>query len=377
MSNIDAGYFNSQWLEGLGSASEKEKTAEATGAFIRDRLREAAFSRKIIPIRTITPDQCQVSTKHDQLIRIEEIEPNSTAMSISFRGKPDATLIRAPRFEIGFHTITSARFNKTEQELMAYRMPITKIIENNIIKDIQVIEDWEFINHVEAAIQANQQDYNEKNFTHGAFNRDEIAAGSREPYAITKGELAMVPGGSMSWYVQPLQRSDFISLKQLMINDELKGKTVLLHESDFQSISMWTLETTGNELQRELTVNGYKYNTISDLNVVRTIKKGVLRPGNVYLFTSPEFLGFFYELNPTKFWVDKEANIIKFQAWEDIGMGFGNIAAMRKLELYSNSVTPGYEDTGYAVAIPKPQEDLFEVKNKADDGLTFPEIHQY
>jgi hypothetical protein len=41
----------------------------------------------------------------------------------------------------------------------------------------------------------------------------------------------------------------------------------------------------------------------------------------VYIFTKPEFFGKFYVLNNTKFYIDKIANMITFQAWEDIGMG--------------------------------------------------------
>ena len=51
-------------------------------------------------------------------------------------------------------TISSEKFEKTEQELLAYEMPITKIIEENSVKDIQAIEDRQFLLYVEACVQA-------------------------------------------------------------------------------------------------------------------------------------------------------------------------------------------------------------------------------
>jgi hypothetical protein len=42
-------------------------------------------------------------------------------------------------------------FYMSEQTLCAYEMPITRIIENNSIKDIQEIEDREFLKHIEEA----------------------------------------------------------------------------------------------------------------------------------------------------------------------------------------------------------------------------------
>jgi hypothetical protein len=67
---------------------------------------------------------------------------------------------------VAFFTISSEIFQKTEQELLAYEMPITKIIEENSVKDIQEIEDREFTIHIEAACQALQQEANGNTATH-------------------------------------------------------------------------------------------------------------------------------------------------------------------------------------------------------------------
>ena len=139
--SMPAGAFNDLFFNSVSSEGGREKLAEAGGKYIRDRLRELSFARKILPPENISRTECQRSVNHDTLVKIVDVEPNSKAMAITFRGSPTARYIRAARFEIPFFTITSEKFEKTEQELLAYEMPITKIIEENSVKDMQEIED--------------------------------------------------------------------------------------------------------------------------------------------------------------------------------------------------------------------------------------------
>ena len=161
MSNaVSPRVLNDAFSTKLSSAEGKEKLAAYGGSYIRDRLREVSFARKILPPEQLTRTDCQRSTQHDTLVKIVDIEPQSRAMAISFRGQPTTRLIRGGRAEAAFFTITSEIFQKTEQELLAYEMPITKIIEENSVKDIQEIEDREFLLHAEAAVQALQSEAN-------------------------------------------------------------------------------------------------------------------------------------------------------------------------------------------------------------------------
>ena len=152
--SVPAQMLNSLFFEKVATSEGKEKIAEFGGTYIRDRLREVSFARKIVPPTPVQRTELQRSVNHDTLVKIVDIEPNSRAMSLTFRGQPTARLIRAPRFEIPFFTISSEKFEKHEQELLAYEMPITKIIEENSVKDIQAIEDRQFLLYVEAAVQA-------------------------------------------------------------------------------------------------------------------------------------------------------------------------------------------------------------------------------
>jgi hypothetical protein len=374
MSSVPARILNDLFSQKLGTAEGKEKLAEYGGTYVRDRLREVAYSRKIIPPQMVTRTDCQRSVNHDTLVKIVDIEPQSRAMAINFRGQPTARFIQAPRAEVAFFTISSEKFEKTEQELLAYEMPITKVIEDNSVKDIQEIEDREFTIHIEAAVQALQAEANGGAVT--TLNKSGIVAGSVVEFSVRKGELARTHTADDAT-VLPVQRPDFVNLFKMLDGNRLRAEMVLITEVDWDDILQWTVEDFGDRVQSETTVDGYKYNMLLGRAYTRTIKTDILRPGNVYCFTKPDFFGKFYILNNTKFYIDKIANLITWQSWEDIAMSVINIASVRKLELYSGDATSLDADGILSGAIPVEEEDLGAVNNRVSDGLVYPQVESY
>jgi len=308
-------------------------------------------------------------------VKIVDVEPQSKALTMTFRGSPNARFIRGSKAEVGFYTVSSEIFQKTEQELLAYEMPITKIIEENSVKDIQEIEDREFTVNVEASVQALQLQANGGVAT--ALNFTQITGAGVVEFAIRKGELAR-SAGSNTATVFPVQRPDLINLFKLLDGNRLRSERLLMTEVDWDDILQWTLEDFGDRLQSETAVDGFKYNTLLGRSYVRTVKTDILRPGNIYVFTKPEFFGKFYVLNNTKFYIDKIANVISFQAWEDIAMAIINVAALRKLELYSGDANPTTNADGLLTNfIPVAEDALGAVNNQVDAGLKFPNISQF
>ena len=373
--SVPARVLNELFTQKLGSSEGKEKMAEYGGSYIRDRLREVSYARKIIPPEQVTRSDCQRSVNHDTLVKIVDVEPQSKALTMTFRGSPTARFIRGPKAEVGFFTVSSEIFQKTEQELLAYEMPITKIIEENSVKDIQEIEDREFTVNIEAAVQALQLQANGGVAT--PLNASQIAGPGVVEFSIRKGELARTAAGNDAT-VRPIQRPDLINLFKLLDGNRLRSERLLMTEVDWDDILQWTLEDFGDRLQSETAVDGYKYNTLFGRSYIRTVKTDILRPGNVYVFTKPEFFGKFYVLNNTKFYIDKIANIITFQAWEDIAMAVINIAAVRKLELFSGDANPTTNaDSLLSNFVPVSEDALGAANNKVDAGLKFPNVTQF
>jgi hypothetical protein len=372
--SVPARVLNDLFAQRLDTGEGKEKVASLGSIYIRDRLREVCYVDKIIPPDNVTRADCQRSVNHDTLVKIVDVEPKSRAMTITFRGEPTARFIRAARAEVPFFTISSEKFEKTEQELLAYEMPITKIIEDNSVKDLQEIKDRESTRHFESAVQGLQTEANGGSAT--ALRSADVISGTVIESSIIKGQGALT-AGTADFVVHPILRPDLVNLFKLLDGNRLRAERFLMAEPDYDDILSWTLQDMGDKMQSETMVDGYKYNVLLGRKLIRTIKTDILRVGNVYVFTAPEFIGKNYILNNTKFYIDKVANLITWQSWMDIAISIINVAAVRKLELYSGSVTPTDTDTGFATKLPVEEDELGAVNNRVDDGLKFPNVSQF
>jgi len=400
MSSVPSDVLNELFVSKLDTEAGKEKIAALGGDFIKDRLREESFARKVLPPKTVSRSDLQVSVNHDTLVKVVEVEPQSRAMSMSFRGQPTVRYYTGPRFEVPFHTVGSERFEQTEQELMAYVMPITEIIKRNIVTDIQEIEDRVFLTHMESACQSLQRDAQSLGFTakfgdDEAFSAKNVNGGVAEIGKVksidTLAAEALASLGSAALgcddtRINPVQKDDLIKLFQTFTGSGGRGSRLrcdqfLITDTDFEDLNAWTQTDVGDKLSGESTVDGYKYKTVVGRKFVRTLKTDILRPGNVYAFTAPEYLGGFLILNKTKFFADKQRNRISFEAWEDVGMYVGNVAGVRKLELYAGAV----ETTGAAsdnpltraARLPVAEASMGARNNLVTEGQTFPGVSQF
>jgi hypothetical protein len=394
MSSVPSEVLNELFVSKLDTEAGKEKIAALGGDYIRDRLREESFARKVLPPKTVSRSDLQVSVKHDTLVKIVEVEPQSRAMSMSFRGQASVSYYTAPRFEVPFHTVGSERYEQTEQELMAYTLPITEIIKRNIVNDIQEIEDRVFLNHVESACQSLQQDAQDLVFgaeyaNAAAFTAKNVAGGVPEigkvkGVDVINGHDAGAGNEGIADSVSfPVQKDDFIKLFQLFTGSGNRGSRMrcdqfLITDTDFEDLNAWAQADMGDAV-KETTVDGYKYKTVIGRRFVRTLKTDILRPGSIYAFAAPEYLGGFLLLNKTKFYADKERNRISFEAWEDIGMYIGNVAGCRKLELFAGSVenVAGDNSSVRTARLPKSEEDLGSRNHLITEGQTFPQVSQF
>ena len=292
---LDAQTFNNLFVEQLDTVDGIKKTAAAGAAFVRARIREIGFGRRIMPPESVTRVDLTRSTDHDTLIKIVDIEHNSKAMALNFAGEADERYIQGKRYAIPFFKIESEKFVKSEGELLAYDYPITKVIEENSIKDIQKVEDIKFIEYAEAAISL---------------------TGKRLVSAATA-----------------VDRKEMNSLFKMIDYDQLLADVCLMNTVDFDDYMVQPAIDIGSPLASEITVDGYKYQTILKRKLVVTNKHDILLPGEIWTFTEPAYLGNFFILNDIKFWIKKEADLIMWKSWEYIGEGFGNIRSIAKIEL--------------------------------------------
>ena len=301
MSDISPQVLNELFIQKLGTQDGLDKIAMEGSSFIRNKLREVSYARKIINPEYVTKLDLQRSTKHDGLIKIVDIEPDSAAVAINLRGQAPTRYVEGQRYEIPFYMISSEDFQKTEEELLAYEMPLTEVIERNSVKDIQAVEDSRFLAGVETAISSSS---------------------NSATYSVNSSD-GTIP------------RSAFKTLFDILDGNQLKCETMLMNTKTFNRLFLWDATTVGDQVGSEQHINGFTYSTLFGRKLVVTNKTnsvdGAVADDTIYAFTAQEFLGNFFILADTKFWIDKKKNLITWAAYETIGMGIGNVNACAKI----------------------------------------------
>jgi hypothetical protein len=300
--NEEAAMFNSLFVERMDTQEGQTKTAQAGQAYVRSFLREHAFSRKILPPESVTRSDLQRSTRHDTLIKIVDFEHPSTAAAVNFRSAGRERYLQGKRYAIPFFKVESDLFVKNEAELLSYEYPITKVIEENSIKDIMFVEDSVFMKASEGAVAAS-----------GKY--------------IVSGDTSV-------------SRSNLNKLVKMIDVDKLQSTQLLMTNVDFDDWHVQPATDIGSPLASDITVNGYKYDSILRRKVIVTNKTDLLAPGNVFAYTDPQFLGNFFIMNDVKFWIKKEADKVYWKSWEYVGMGIANLRSISKIQLAVPVISP-------------------------------------
>lgn len=295
--------FNNLFVTRMNTQDGQEKTAQAGQAYVRAFLRENSFSRKILPPESVQRSDLQRSTRHDTLLKIVDFEHPSAAAAVNFRSAGRERYLMGKRYAIPFFKIESDLFVKNEAELLAYEYPITKVIEENSIKDIMYVEDSTFLNVSNGAVTASGK-------------------------VIDSSDTI-------------ISRTNVNKLVKMIDVDKLQSGVILLTNVDFDDWHVQPATDVGSPLASQLTVGGYTYDTIMRRKVVVTNKTDLLPPGTMYAYTDPQFLGNFFILNDVKFWIKKEADKVYWKSWEYIGMGIANLRSVSKVVLAVPQIIPG------------------------------------
>jgi hypothetical protein len=291
------------------------KVSRATSDYIRMKLREEGFLRKILPAQTITGDDLTKQVHTDKPSKVIELEPDSPgAMSIPFGEFPTGTYIYGKRWLVTFSRIATLMFNKDVAELHDYDLDIRQVISDNALKDLQAEEDGKFIQTVNSLL-----------------SNDSMTAEQNLPYG---------PGGQniKLWRTLSggLTRENVVEAKKLMMaaNARLRPQTALVNQKTALEFEKWTREEVGGDMAQGILVNGWagEANKWCALNWITSIKDDLVKDNSMFLFAAPEFLGRLYFLEDTTMFVKREGPMLSWYAYEMLGGGIANVAACSRVD---------------------------------------------
>lgn len=398
MTALTCEQVNRRFVEKTATAEGREKFSAAASAYVKDRLRESSFFEGILPIRNVsrTDRNVQRSVNHDTLVYFVEIESDSTALSMSFLSTPKSHYVRGYRMEVPFHRIGSKKYQIHENQLLAYDMDIMGQIRKNIVKDMEDVKDRISLVHSENATVAVQKydagiDIDATYADTESFTAFNVNAGTVNEIAKCKSAdvlagtvAANAAAGNNEVLSFPLQREDVVKLSKLFTGDgsersgRLRMEKMLISDTDLADTITWSANEVGYKWADSATVDGVKSIKLAGYKFIRTLKTDILRPGNIYGFTSADFLGGQLRLNKIKFFTDKQRDKFSMECWEDLASYIANVASVRKLELYCGSAetltTPANNVAVRARYAPIAESSIGRKNHLMDEGVVIPQV---
>ncbi len=315
--------FNEQFNEAFqmhleGGSDRLEKLAADTSDYVKVKIREESWSRKIQPMKTVGKSDIEGNLVGDGFHIRVEVEPDSKACILNLKAQPEAREIEGRRVDVNFFTVSTERLEKTQNELLSYKMPITKVLQENNILDMQEQEDSKFYGLIKTALVSSGLTVESKGALDNELAREDLKLGLR--------------------------------LHSSLVNNKgvkLKTKSMLMTEFRFADVSDWDSSSIGDKAG-EITEKGWTTPTLFGKTLHVTNKNDTKAWGfdyaanpnyaqdldnEVLFFTSPDYMGKSYLFEALRFWIGKEGRMVYWESWEDIAQAIINDKAVARLTI--------------------------------------------
>ncbi len=269
-------------------AEGRTKEAEDIGSrFTRTKLREAAWSRSVLPPITLSDDELDRAVDHDLPVKIIEKEPNTQAFAMTFKGTAQGTWFSSQRYLVKFFKIESLRHNKSKFELMTYQNDIRQLLTEIAEKEIAKIEDTTLNFGLEAA----------------AVGAQFLALAG----GLTPTNIATAMKTHTGRAGNPQGIGKFLMTKSL-----------------YYDLIKLPFTTLGDASRRIYDQGVDSEEKLWGFPVITTIKNDIIADNEFYILPPESFLGKFFLLQDATLFIKQEADIITFWLYEAIGMAIGN-----------------------------------------------------
>lgn len=292
---VSAQLLNSNFVRKLEEGRVKEASAEGS-AFIRSRLRQESFAREVITPVMLQDDEIDRDEHTDLPKKIVEIEPDSVATFVPFKGTGKRTWFKGPRYSIYFGKTESQHFQKSKFELMTYQNDIRKILSDNSVKDMADQEDTRFKSTLDAIITANP------------------------------GQALAPAGGLTATNVKD-------GLKNLTHRKIPVGKILMTKELYYDTLALPATSVGDDVASRHYDMGVEEEQKLWGIPVITTIKNDIVPNNEMWVFGPENYLGNFFLLQDATLFIRQEADLISFWSYAGVGIGIGNTKSITKVTL--------------------------------------------
>jgi hypothetical protein len=281
---VNVQFINQSFIDKIERGMVKE-AADAMGTFVRQKLREDGFTRKVLPPVAITANELDRQITEEPTVIVEK-EPDSVAANMPFLGRSEIRYWKTARYPVTCQKIASRTFKKSMAELATYRTDIRTVIQDNSVKDIQEIEDMGFYNNVVEVADANSNIFS----IAGGFTKANLMAGVNN-----------------------------------MANHKLPIGCILMTQAMYNEMLTWPATEVGSPAASDLFRGQGSLDVYFGHKIITTNKTNILPTNRAIVFAPPNYLGQFYTLKDATCFLKTEQDIIEMTLYEWVGVGMGNV----------------------------------------------------
>lgn len=287
---VNVQFLNQSFLDKIDSGMTKE-AGVAMSAFVRQKLREDGFTRKILTPYMITASELDRQLSEEPVVIVEK-EIESVAANMPFLGRPDIRYFTGARYPVTFSKITTDSFRKSKFELMTYRTDIRTVLQENSIKDLQEQEDKNFYGNTYEVAAANGNVHN----IVGGFTKANLMAGIKS-----------------------------------LVSKKLPVGCILMTQAMYMDLLTFPATEIGSPAASELFRGQSGLESAFGVKIITTNKNNILPENQAMVFTTPEYFGQMYLLQDATTFLKVESDIIQFETYESVGAGIGNVNGVQVL----------------------------------------------
>lgn len=281
---INTQFINQSFVDKIDQGMTKEAGA-ALSAFVRQKLREDGFTRKILTPVSITASELDRQLSEEPQVIVEK-EPDSVAANLPFLSRAEVRYFTGSRYAVTFQKIASQEFKKSKFELATYRTDIRTVLQENSVKDLQTQEDQNFYNNVLNVATANSNVFT----VSGGFTVPNLMAGIKN-----------------------------------LINKKLPVGCILMTQSMYADLLSQPATQIGGAAASEQFRGQTALDNFFGYKIITTNKSDILPNNQAIVFAPQEYYGQFYELQAPTVFLKTEQDIISFNSYEAVGAGVGNV----------------------------------------------------
>jgi len=341
---VDKSTLNATFLQLLQdpTMNDNVKTAElqkVANGIVKTFVEQEGFAGRILPPQPLTREQCIPDGIEGNLFVLRPIDDfRVRSIEVSRTGNPTGRLISAKDYKIWMTYRESDVVEKDLRQIQdTYTIDFQEIFESRIGLSLQRRQDIKFMQSIWAGLGYNystgaltsgtgtkqildMRDYwgttgKSRGLTSEMFTRVVQAFGSKSN-----------PTGAASTDIEVIN-NNFISSDKPLV-----AFTLLMNIYDFADLGEMPASEIGDWLKAEF-FHQYNMPSIKGINIVTTIHQDIIPRGKMYFFSSPDYMGHSFEVDPiqvlTK--IDTFNSEFKMKGRCFAGHGIGNASSFWEL----------------------------------------------